>query len=286
MVATKQYLAMAGQAQLHSHTYHLIILFQIRVLLPLRLPDNQGLEVALFALVFHLHNKRYKRYKMAKLNSEFNYRYQVIGETLWAKIQTLHGFLDGRKRAAVLEQVADLKQKAKYLELEHLKSSSALPHVILELEADIIEMESFFDEQKRNFELNKQEIKILERYLAECYELAEPTRLTHSDGTKYSDEEMFEVNAANEFTLVLAREMQAEIISGGRPSAAKIKNAMSNPITWQALKNVGVIPADTLLIAGSIDPTNIQLTATDDSILALEHKQTMQSITKKQATFS
>ena len=38
---------------------------------------------------------------MSKLNSEFNYRYQVIGETVWAKIQTLHGFLDGRLRAAV-----------------------------------------------------------------------------------------------------------------------------------------------------------------------------------------
>jgi hypothetical protein len=223
---------------------------------------------------------------MAKLNSEFNYRYQIIGETLWAKIQTLHGFMDGRKRAAVLEQVAALKEKAKYLELEHLKSISALPHVILQLEAEIIEMESFQEEQKINFELNRQEIAILERYLAECYELAEPTRLTHPDGTKYSDEEMFEVNAANEFTVVLAREMQAEIISGGRPSAAKIKNAMSNPITWQALKNIGIIPAETLLIAGSIDPTNIQLTATEDLVLALEHKQTVQSITKKQAAFS
>jgi hypothetical protein len=223
---------------------------------------------------------------MAKLNSEFNYRYQIIGETLWAKIQTLHGFMDGRKRAAVLEQVAALKEKAKYLELEHLKSISALPHVILGLEAEIIEMESFQEEQKINFELNRQEIAILERYLAECYELAEPTRLTHPDGTKYSDEEMFEVNAANEFTVVLAREMQAEIISGGRPSAAKIKNAMSNPITWQALKNIGIIPAETLLIAGSIDPTNIQLTATEDLVLALEHKQTVQSITKKQAAFS
>jgi hypothetical protein len=223
---------------------------------------------------------------MAKLNSEFNYRYQVIGETLWAKIQTLHGFMDSRKRAAVLEEVASLKRQAKFAEFEHLKSIPALPHILLEMEADIIEMESFQEEQKRNFELNKQEIEILERYLAECYELVEPTRLTHPDGTKYSDEEMFEVNAANEFTVLLAREMQAEIISGGRPSAAKIKNAMSNPITWQALKNVGVIPAETLLIAGSIDPTKIELIATDDSVLALEHKQTAQAITKKQATFS
>lgn len=223
---------------------------------------------------------------MAKLNSEFNYRYQVIGETLWAKIQTLHGFMDGRKRAAKLEEVSELKRKAKFLELEHLKSIPALPHVILELEADIIEMESFQDEQKRNFELNRQEILILERYLAECYELAEPTRLKHKDGTPYTDEEMFEINAANEFTLLLAREMQAEIIANGRPSAAKIKNAMSNPITWQALKNIGIIPAETQMIAGNIDPTSIQLIATDDLSMAIEHKQPVQSITKKQTTFS
>ena len=223
---------------------------------------------------------------MAKLNSEFNYRYQVIGETLWEKIKTLQGFMDGRKRAAVLEEVSALKRKAKFAELEHLKSLPALPYVLLELEAEIIEMESFQEEQARNFEQNKEEIKILERYLAECYELAEPTRLKHSDGTPFTDEEMFEVNAANEFTLVLAREMQAEIIATGRPSAAKIKNAMSNPITWQALKNIGIIAPEVQMIAGSIDPTNIQLIATEDLSLAIEHKQSAQAITKKQVTFS
>ena len=223
---------------------------------------------------------------MAKLNSEFNYRYQVIGETLWEKIKTLQGFMDGRKRAAALEEVAALKRKAKFAELEHLKSINALPHVILELEADIIEMESCQEEQARNFEQNRQEIAILEKYIAECYELAEPTRLKHPDGTPFTDEEMFEVNAANEFTVLLAREMQAEIIATGRPSAAKIKNAMSNPITWTALKNIGIIPADVQMLAGSIDPTNIQLLPTEDLGMALEHKHPVQELTKKEAKFS
>jgi len=40
----------------------------------------------------------------SNLNSEFNYRYQVIGSTPWEKIKTLQGFLVGRKRAAVLEE--------------------------------------------------------------------------------------------------------------------------------------------------------------------------------------
>jgi hypothetical protein len=222
---------------------------------------------------------------MAKLNSEFNYRYQVIGETVWEKIKTLQGFLDGRKRAAILETVSDLKTKAKYAELKHLKSIDALPHVILELEAEIIEMESFFEESKRNFEQNKDEIKILEKLLKECYELAEPTRLKHKDGTSYTDEEMFEVNAANEFTVLLAREMQAEVIANGRPSAAKIKNAMSNPLTWTALKNIGLIPKETPLIASNIDPTTIQLNLKDDPIEAIEHKKSNTQIERKDVKF-
>ena len=222
---------------------------------------------------------------MAKLNSEFNYRYQVIGETVWEKIKTLHGFLDGRKRAAVLETVSDLKSKAKYAELEHIKSIDALPHVILELEGEIIEMESYFEEQKRNFEQNRDEIKIIEKILKECYELAEPTRLKHKDGTPYTDEEMFEVNAANEFTVLLAREMQAEVIANGRPSAAKIKNAMSNPLTWTALKNIGLIPKETPLIASNIDPTTIQLNLKDDPVEAIEHKKSNMQIERKDVKF-
>ena len=222
---------------------------------------------------------------MAKLNSEFNYRYQVIGETVWKKIETLHGFLDGRKRAAILETVSDLKTKAKYAELEHLKSIDALPHVVMELEADIIEIESSFEESKRNFDQNKDEIKIIEKLLKECYELAEPTRLKHKDGTPYSDEEMFEVNAANEFTVLLAREMQAEVIANGRPSAAKIKNAMSNPLTWTALKNIGLIPKETPLIGSSIDPTIIQLNLKDDPAQAIEHKKENPQIERKNVKF-
>lgn len=202
---------------------------------------------------------------MSKLNSEFNYRYQVIGETVWAKIQTLHGFLDGRLRAAVLEEVSELKYKAKLAELEHLKSVGGLPHIILNLQADILETESFAREAAINFALNKDEIKTLRKLLDECYVIVEPTRLKHHDGTLYSDEEMYEVNAVNEFTTVIAREMQAEVIASGRPSAAKIKNAMSNPITWQAVKSLGLIPKEVPLIEPSVNPTLVGFKLIDDN---------------------
>ena len=56
----------------------------------------------------------------SNLNSEFNYRYQVIGSTPWEKIKTLQGFYVGRKRAAVLEECAELKYQAKLEELKGL----------------------------------------------------------------------------------------------------------------------------------------------------------------------
>lgn len=195
----------------------------------------------------------------SKLNSEFNYRYQVMGETPWEKIKHLQNFLVGRKRAAVLEEVSALKHKAKIAEFEMAKQNNALPHIIMNLEAELIELESFLDDQAQSFELNRQEIAILEKLLKELFVIAEPTRLFHKDGTPYTDEEMFEANAANEFTVMIGREIQAEIIANGRPSPAKIRNAMSNPYTFKALQQVGLVPKETIMIEGNADPLKIEL---------------------------
>ena len=184
----------------------------------------------------------------SNLNSEFNYRYQVIGSTPWEKIKTLQGFLVGRKRAAVLEEVADLKYQAKLEELKHLKTVPALPHILLNLQAEIIELESHLDDQKHAFELNRKEIQILEKLMAELYAEVEPTRLKHPDGTPYSDDEMFEANANYEFTVTVGRELQSEIIALGRPSPAKLLNAMSNPQTMESLMLVGLVPQGTELL--------------------------------------
>jgi maltooligosyltrehalose synthase len=184
----------------------------------------------------------------SNLNSEFNYRYQVIGSTPWEKIKTLQGFLVGRKRAAVLEECAELKYQAKLEELNHLREIPAAKHLILNLRAEILELESHLDDQKHAFELNRKEIKILEKLMAELYMEVEPTRLKHEDGTPYTDDEMFEENANYEFTVTVGREIQAEIIANGRPSPAKLLNAMSNPQTLESLKLVGLIPTETSLL--------------------------------------
>ena len=189
---------------------------------------------------------------MSKLNSEFNYRYQVIGETVWAKIQTLHGFLDGRLRAAVLEEVADLKYKAKLWDLQDLKDNNARYCLILEKQAELLELESFQREQKINFALNRDEITCLKNLLAELYAIAEPTRIKG-----YTDEQMYEANAANEFTHVVGREIQAEILANGHPSPAKLHNAMSNPHTFKALQSWGLIPQEAMLLPPNNDPLRI-----------------------------
>lgn len=195
----------------------------------------------------------------SNLNSEFNYRYQVNGETPWEKLKHLQNFLEGRKRAAALEQVARLKRKAKYSELESLKENNALPHLVLNCQAEIIEMESVQEDQQHNFDLNRKEIEILNKLIAEIYLVVEPTRLKHEDDTPYTDDEMFEVNAANEFTVMIGKEIQAEIVAMGRPSPAKLRNAMSNPHTFYALQQAGLIPKEMVLLEGNPDPMQIEL---------------------------
>ena len=185
----------------------------------------------------------------SKFNTEFNYRYQVIGETPWEKIKTLKGFLEGRIRAAALEEVSNLNNQAKVAELKYLEENNGLQHKILKLKAEIMESESNIPVAKEAFELNHEEIKILKRLLDELYVIAEPTRI---EG--YNDEEMYEANSANEFTVALGKEIQSEIIANGRPSPAKIRNAMRNPYTWNALKEIGMIPKESKLLTGNINP--------------------------------
>ena len=185
----------------------------------------------------------------AKLNTEFNYRYQVIGDTVWEKIKTLKGFLEGRVRAVALEEVGNLKYQAKLAKLEHLKEKG-LEHEVLELKAEIIELESHMVVSEEAYQLNRDEIDILNKLLKELYVLAEPTRIKG-----YSDEQMFEANAVNEFTVSIAREIQAEIIANGRPSPAKIRNAMRNPLAWEALQKVGLIPNDVKVLEGNVNPS-------------------------------
>jgi len=196
-----------------------------------------------------------------KFNTEFNYRYQVIGDTPWERIKTLKGFLEGRIRAQALEEVGKLKHQAKLSKLNYLKNGGeGLEHEILELKAEIIEAESHQVTLKEAFELTKDEIKILKKLIKELYVIAEPTRIKG-----YTDEEMFEANAANEFTVNMGREIQSEMIANGRPSAARIRNAMSNPHTWNALKQIGLIPKATKILEGNVNPQlKIELKGVED----------------------
>ena len=185
----------------------------------------------------------------SKLNTEFNYRYQVIGNTIREKIKTLQGFLVWRKRARDLENINNIRTESKRKEVEYIrKHEPEKEYKALKIEADILEIESSAQDAYEAYRLNEEEIRILEKLLKEAYEIAEPTRLTHEDWTPYSDEEMFEANAANEFTASIGKEIYAEILANGRPSPAKLVNAMSNPMTWNTLKSLWFIPNESKIL--------------------------------------
>lgn len=196
----------------------------------------------------------------SKYNTEFNYRYQVKGETVWEKIKTLKGFLEGRELARDSEQVSDLRYQAMKAKLQYLQETNGLEHEILELRANILEHENLKKVQDDAMELNKQEIEILQRVLAECYVIAEPSRIPG-----YTDEQMFEVNAANEFTAMIGLDIYSEILANGRPSPAKLRNAMSNPATWEALKVAGLVPQDAKMLLPNHNPLQIELVAKDST---------------------
>jgi hypothetical protein len=71
----------------------------------------------------------------------------------------------------------------------------------------------------------------------------------------------------------IGKEIQAEMIANGRPSAAKIGNAMSNPHTWNALKSIGLVPQGTKILQGNTDPMlKIALTEVEDKIPQIGEK--------------
>ena len=185
----------------------------------------------------------------SKLNTEFTYRYLVIGDTVWEKIKTLQGFLEGRVSARALEEAAHLKHDAKLAKMEWMKEMNAPLHEQLVMQAELLELATVTDVTDKAYELNRQEIVILEKLLAECYEIAEPTRING-----YTDEQMFEENAANEFTTTTLREMQSEIAATGRPFPATVLHVMSNPHTLNIAIKSGFFPEEAipLLVANPV----------------------------------
>ena len=68
--------------------------------------------------------------------------------------------------------------------------------------------------------------------------------------------------------VAFGKEIQAEIIANGRPSPAKIRNAMSNPYTWNALKQIGLVPKQTKILEGNPNPQlKIELKGVEDEVI-------------------
>jgi len=192
-----------------------------------------------------------------KINSEFNYRYLVKGHTPWEKIKTLKGFLVGRKEVEKVAQIRELEKEKDKKYLQHLIETNAPEYKILEKKIELLENEARSEDAMDVLERNKEEKEIIEKLLAELYEIAEPTRIPG-----YTDEQMFEVNAINEFTVETGKAIYAEIAATGRVSPQKLGHAMTNPYTLSALKKCGLIPKEVQYIEGNNDPLQIELRQT------------------------
>jgi hypothetical protein len=71
---------------------------------------------------------------------------------------------------------------------------------------------------------------------------------------------------------MIGKEIHAEIIANGRPSPAKLRNAMSNPHTWAALQQIGLVPESAQVLVGSVDPLKIEFTVPSVAQQQLENK--------------
>lgn len=189
----------------------------------------------------------------SKSMSEFEYRHLSRGLTIWEKLRELERYLVTKRRAAKQQAVDEKRSLAKRAKLKHLKENSGLEHEILELEADILVEESFAEEAAELYNLNLEEIALLERLVAEARGIAEHTRIPG-----YTDEQMFDANAANEYTAGMVKKLQADFIATGCLNPVTLKDAMLVPQTFVALKQLGYLPPDTGFLLPSNDPMKIE----------------------------
>ena len=177
---------------------------------------------------------------VSKVNTIFNYKYIVDGETIWYRIKTLQGFLNGRKQAFEMQKVSEKNFEALKAKYEYLKSKPETPlYELLEIEAKIMENEIMQPDYLDCLEKNKEEIKNLEKLLEEAYAIAEPQRI---EG--YSDEQMLEATAPAEFMAKLKQEMASQILITGTISSQLIQRAMKYPGAIKELQEIGLLNYD------------------------------------------
>jgi hypothetical protein len=207
---------------------------------------------------------------MARLNSTFNYKYQVEGETIWGRLNILDGFIEGRKRALALREKNKLETEALGEELEDSKTNKP-SWEYKRLLAKKVEWDSVQEQLNKDFELAEIELKELKELYKNLELQAESTRLTHTDGTPYTNYEMYEANAEFEFVAGLTKEVQAQILVSGRPSVATVRNLLRCPmgqIVASALPNLNI--NDMFLLTGIMTTPKNLIGENKDDIIYIE----------------
>jgi uncharacterized protein (TIGR02466 family) len=192
-----------------------------------------------------------------RMNSEFNYRHLVMGHTPWGRLRIIKGFYESRLHSQKHRALSEMNRQILNAKLEHLIETNAPKWEIIEQQKNIVEFEINQPIEQDAFDKCDAEVVFLEKYMQELYELCEPTRIPG-----YTDAQMFEVNAANDFTAEVGKEIYVDLMANGRPSTMRLSHAMSNPHTFAALKQAGLLPENMQFIEGGHNPLEIGLNVT------------------------
>jgi hypothetical protein len=167
---------------------------------------------------------------MARVNHNANYIYDVDGETVWEKLRSIRGFLQDRRIALQLAELAQ-EEFNKRTDTDTIEYKKAL---IMKPQSDA------------NIQDCREEIKFLEEFEAYLTVEAEKTRIPGK-----TDNEMYEINFYDELNVRLVKMAQAQIIAYGRLSEETAKRVLKNKEALRLCINQGLLGEASLDVANS-----------------------------------
>lgn len=192
---------------------------------------------------------------MSKLTSEFQYKYEIAsGETAWNKVIVYKTLLSELKYQSDIagENVKFIQDKIAGLTYGKTMNSETRGKATADVELSKAAID--LANAKEEFDILKKNVIACRNVMQEFKAIADANKIVGK-----TDDEMYAQNAMNEYAQVLAKDLQAEIISLGKPTVETIKRAMINSTVWAAMKAAGLIPSDAAMIAVNQDATKIEI---------------------------
>jgi hypothetical protein len=192
---------------------------------------------------------------MSKLTSEFQYKYEIeSGETAWNKVIVYKTLLSELKYQSDVagENVKFIQDKIEGLKYGKTMTSETRGKASIDI--DLSKAAIDLANAQEEWAILKKNVTSCRNVMQEFKDIADANKIVGK-----TDDEMYAQNALNEYAQVLAKDLQAEIISLGKPRVETIKRAMINATVWAAMKAAGLIQSDAAMIAVNQDATKIEI---------------------------